>query len=45
MKENSVSLRLSASMNSVVRGKGKEHHFALELNSAIFDEIRDMNFT
>ena len=43
-KGNSVSLRLSASTDSLIKGKVEESHFALELKSAVFGQIRKMDF-
>jgi hypothetical protein len=44
VKGNSVSLRLSASIDNLIKGKVEESHFALELKSAVFGQIRKMDF-
>ena len=44
VKGNSVLLRLSASTDNLIKGKVEESHFALELKSAIFGQIREMDF-
>jgi hypothetical protein len=44
VKGNSDSLRLLASTDNLMKGKVKESHFALELKSAVFRQIRKMGF-
>ena len=44
VKGDSVSLRLSTSPNNLIKGKVEESHFALELKSAVFGQIRKMDF-
>ena len=44
VKGNSVSLRLSASTDNLIKGKVEESHFALDPKSAVFGQIRKMDF-
>ena len=44
MNGNSVSWRFSASTDNLIKGKVEESHFALELKSAVFGQIRKMDF-
>ena len=44
VKGNSVSLRLSASTDDLIKGKVEESHFAVEMKSAVFGQIRKMDF-
>ena len=39
-----MSLRLSASTDNLIKGKVEESHFALELKSDVFGQIREMHF-
>ena len=39
-----MSLRLSASIDNLAKGKVEESHFALELKRAVFGQIREMDF-
>jgi hypothetical protein len=42
--ENSLSLRLSASRSNLIKQKVEESHFALELKSDVFGQLRKMDF-
>jgi hypothetical protein len=41
---NSVSSRLSAITDNPIKGKNEESHCALYLKSAVFGQIREMDF-